>query len=191
MAVSKDEHLSALVDDEAGDFERRRLTDELINSEDDRGRWSRYHLIGDVMRGDVPAVIDTGFAARVSAAIAEEAMDAQPASLQARRMTRPVVGFAMAASVAVATVLGVQGLMGPSEGPTDGAATLSAQAPAVMPEGVRQVAVTRVPLGTGATTDAQRATVNLNSYIVRHTEYATQHGMLPQARVVGYTAQGE
>lgn len=190
MGVSKDEHLSALVDDEAGGFERRRLTDELIHNAEDRARWSRYHLIGDVMRGEAPVMLDSGFAARISAAIAEEEMEAAPAALQARRLTRPVVGFAMAASVAVATVLGVQGLMGPEQTPGSGA-TLSAQAPTAAPEAVRQVAVTRVPVDAQAAGDARRTTVNLNNYIVRHTEYASQHSMLPQARVVGYTVQGE
>jgi len=188
MAVSKDEHLSALVDDEAGDFERRRMLDELIASEGDRQRWSRYHLIGDVMRGDAPPVIDAGFAARVSAAIAEESMDAVPASGRVGRLAKPVAGFAMAASVAVATVLGVQGLISPDEGLAPGAGpTVTAQAPVVAPAGIRQVAVTQ----DAAPVAGSRQTVNLNSYIVRHTEYAAQQGMLPQARVVGYTTYGE
>lgn len=188
MGVSKDEHLSALVDDEAGDFERRRMLDELSTDEDDRQRWSRYHLIGDIMRGDTPPAIDTGFAARVSAAIAEETMEEAPATHRMSRMAKPVAGFAMAASVAVATVLGVQGFMSPEEGAAPGAApVVTAQTPMVAPSGIRQVAVAR----ESSPVAENRQTVNLNNYIVRHTEYASQQGMLPQARVVGYTAYGE
>ena len=171
MGVSKDEHLSALVDDEAGEFERRRLMDELIASE-----------------RDTPPAIDTGFAARVSAALAEETMDDAPPAHRAGRLAKPVAGFAMAASVAVATVLGVQGFMSPQEGAAPaGGPTVTAQASQPVSSGIRQVAVT----SSAAPAVAERQAVNLNGYIVRHTEYAAEQGMLPQARVVGYTNHGE
>lgn len=190
MSVTKDEHLSALVDDEAGDFERRRTLDGLVADQDSRERWGRYHLIGDVMRGDAPVALDVGFADRVLAAIQDEEMEAVPASARAQRFAKPVAGFAMAASVAVATVLGVQGFTTQSTPGETGATLMTAQTPAVVPSGIRQVAVTTDTLASA--NDGRAAEMaDLNSYLVRHAEYAARHGMLPQVRVVGYEAEGK
>jgi len=49
------EQLSALVDNEIVDYEvfDMQLLDELITNQQQQKQFSRYHLIGDVMRGDV------------------------------------------------------------------------------------------------------------------------------------------
>lgn len=202
MTTSNDEHLSALVDDEAGDFERRRLLDEIASNPSARERWGRYHLIGEALRGGLPARTDMSFAARIGAALdSEEALHVDPSSWarasEARpanaRATRPVLGFALAASVAAVTVLGVQALLGDREGPNTRLAESAypniERAPVA--EGTATVVAEEAsaPLGPWAST-ADEA-VRLNSYLVTHSEHAAIQGMLPQVRVVGYASEQE
>ncbi|HHC73822.1 MAG TPA: hypothetical protein ENK78_01920, partial [Thiothrix sp.] len=50
MEIKKNEHLSAVFDNEASDFENRRLFDEISKDEDMQSTWSRYDLIGECLR---------------------------------------------------------------------------------------------------------------------------------------------
>ena len=50
MNTSKNEFLSSLLDDEAGDFEKRRLLDELTKDDELAQTFTRYALMGEVMR---------------------------------------------------------------------------------------------------------------------------------------------
>jgi len=50
MEMKKNEHLSAVFDDEATDFESRRMLDELGKDEAVQSTWSRYDLIGECLR---------------------------------------------------------------------------------------------------------------------------------------------
>ena len=50
MNTSKTEFLSALLDDEAGEFEQRRLLNELNKDAELGQTLSRYALMGEVMR---------------------------------------------------------------------------------------------------------------------------------------------
>ena len=62
-----EEQFSALVDDES-ELPPAALVDVLLDDDAARRRWSRHHLIGDVLR-DREALLDPGLAARISAAI--------------------------------------------------------------------------------------------------------------------------
>lgn len=110
--------LSAVIDDEADAFELRRVLDELGRDSDLRTLWDRYHLIGNVMRGErgrPPA----GLRDRVWDAL-ESGADAAPASAAASAVPTPaaspanrfgrMTGLAVAASVAFAVVIGFNGL---------------------------------------------------------------------------------
>lgn len=50
MEMKKNEHLSAVFDDEATDFESRRMLDELSKDEAIQSTWARYDLIGECLR---------------------------------------------------------------------------------------------------------------------------------------------
>ena len=52
MSETLKESLSAAVDDEADEFELRRVLDELDKDDELRGLWARYHLFGSVLRGE-------------------------------------------------------------------------------------------------------------------------------------------
>ncbi|MFM7119618.1 MAG: sigma-E factor negative regulatory protein, partial [Gammaproteobacteria bacterium] len=62
MTEQLKQSLSAVIDGEADAFELRRVLDELDRDADLRATWSRYHLIGSVIRGERTA--RTGAVAR-------------------------------------------------------------------------------------------------------------------------------
>ena len=217
MSVNKKEHVSALVDDEVGLFESRRLVDEVLGNDAERARWARYHLIGEAMRGGLSKVVDSGFADRVKREI-----ESEPAlhvdhpvdfSRVHSRWMRPVAGFAMAASVAVVSVLALQSMMGPGQpGGTEGLV----EAPVPISEDL-QVVMEATPSGIESPTPAvalespaaaplPNVTVpeplppsapsaptdpRLTSYIVNHSEHAAAQGMMPRVRIVGYDTAGD
>lgn len=194
MGVSKDEYLSALVDDEVGRFEGRRLLDELSKSEEDRACWGRYHLIGEAMRGELPAKLNLSLAARI-----EQQIDLEPAyapqggfALTANRMAKPMLGFAMAASVAVVAVLTVQSLQGPADESGVGQIASefeSSSMLATQPVGMR-LPVARVATGTVPVSEGSAAAeARLNSYLMNHSENAPGRIITPHVRIVGYRSE--
>ncbi|MBR9805472.1 sigma-E factor negative regulatory protein, partial [bacterium] len=127
------ESLSALVDGETDELELRRILKAMEGEEATaetadslRQRWSRYHLISAVIKNESVAVSDSGFLARVNAEIdgheyqqSDNATFAGAASLNqtvssvaapslaARAAPSQWSRFAVAASVALAVVIGV------------------------------------------------------------------------------------
>ncbi len=214
MSTKKDEYVSALVDDEAGLFESRRFVDEVLRNDTERARWARYHLIGEAMRGGLPKVVDSGFANRVMREIdAEPALHVDHPVDFARvhsRWMRPVAGFAMAASVAVVSVLAIQSMMGlgqqgGADRRADTAVPVREKAPVVVEvtppviEPAQRVVVVEPPIASASSlpavvvaeqapppTPSAETVARINSYIVNHSEHAAAQGMLPRARVVGY-----
>lgn len=113
MTESKFETVSSLVDDNS-------LTDNdldnALNDEQMSETWSRYHLIGDVMRDETPAEINIDLSRDIATAIA-----AEPTVLAPQRKTlgqqfkgtvtrfvKPFGQVAIAASAATLMILGVQ-----------------------------------------------------------------------------------
>lgn len=198
MNVNKHEHLSALIDDEAGEFEGRRLLDELCKSAEDRALWGRYHLIGEAMRAALPERVDLGFADRISRALEAEPLpgSAVPAAVSvAHRLTKPVIGFALAAGVAVVSVVSLQSFTQEPGGDAPARLAEVGGPPVITRVAVEaplpsDATVVRVVAGTAAQplpAPSEEAAARLNSYLVNHAEYApSRPGMLPQVRVVGY-----
>ena len=149
MSVSKEERLSALVDGEAGAFEQRRLMDELQHDAELRGRYSRYHLIGDVMRG-ARWRADTDLSARIQAAIADEALEKAPFWVRQRRPLKAVGGIGVAAGVALAILVGVQFTttsVGPDLSPVVASAPTTASQPVARTSSAAVQPVASAPAG--------------------------------------------
>lgn len=75
MNVDKREYLSALLDDAAGDFEQRRLAEEVSKDDDLAQTMGRYALVGELMRSrsEQPVVMaKRDFLAGIQAGIAQE-----------------------------------------------------------------------------------------------------------------------
>ena len=115
------EYLSALLDDEAGDFEQKRVLDELKSNDSLCEKLSTYALIGETMRssdmGKPVLNLDSNFLTGIHAKIEDEEQYHnvelnQSASVShtgsSQSWLKPVGGFALAASVAAIAVLGLQ-----------------------------------------------------------------------------------
>jgi sigma-E factor negative regulatory protein RseA len=191
MNTAREELLSAFVDEEASELEVPRLCRELLGDERALAQWSRYHLIRDALRGNLPVTVDADFAARVMSKVRE-----QPLYISASRrewrlgLLKPAMGFGLAASIAVVCVLTFQSLNSPSATISDVMQLASGPGPAE--RAARQVSVHTA--GAADASSAERSldqnpevAARLDSYLVNHGEYAPSQGMMPYARVVvGY-----
>jgi len=125
--ISLNEHLSAVLDDEAGAFEQTRVLDELTKNTSDKNATAlrqsllSYSLIGESMRSasssDATTVTGSDFLAGIHEQIDKESdyhqvhiQDAKKPAANSSSWLRPVGGFALAASFAAIAVIGVQNL---------------------------------------------------------------------------------
>ena len=126
--VTITEHLSALLDDEVGSFEQKRVLNELSSDNNMRNKLTAYSLIGETLRSGQPAATaGTSFLAGIQDQLASEpeysesvlqaSQSAKATNTKAKNdgsWLRPVGGFAMAASVAALAVIGFQNYMNPT-----------------------------------------------------------------------------
>ncbi|OBS10399.1 sigma-E factor negative regulatory protein [Acidihalobacter prosperus] len=178
----KDEQISALMDGESSRFEIRRSVDLLLSDADLRERWGRYHLIGDVLRRDVKQIAAADFSAGVMARLAAEQDEAVSPRRAQSRWAKPLLGFAMAASVAGAMVIGLQSMMGPGQ---IGGDLMQQALPGNGFERVADVEPTADP-GHHVPTQLE-SYMRMNSYLLSHAEQTGGQGMMPYVRMVSYT----
>ncbi|WP_019593712.1 sigma-E factor negative regulatory protein [Thioalkalivibrio sp. ALM2T] len=166
--VSKNERLSALVDGETDDFETRRLMDELVKSEEDRGQWERYHLIGDSLRGGMRRTAPANFMDGVHAALADEAPLSAAHKPAQPRWLKPVAGTGVAAAVAMVTLVGMQ-MLGPDTGTQEAAPVASeTRTPAQVADGVQRT----------STSDVEAPAAGRESLDPRFARYLENHAEL-------------
>ncbi len=103
------EQLSALLDGELDTHEQDRTVSRLLDDDAAMGKFGRYQLVGDMVRGE-SRVLATGISRSVSAALADEPTVLAPPR-RAWRWAKPAAGIAVAASVAVAAVVIAPGFM--------------------------------------------------------------------------------
>ena len=129
MSEKLKQSLSAVIDDEADEFELRRVLDELNTDAQLRGLWERYHLVGSLLRQECVHE-PLAMRERVWLNLDQETFrgesqedvgqivgqEAQAPEAAAGRFGRGV-GLAVAASVAFAVVLGIATLQSGSEVP--------------------------------------------------------------------------
>jgi len=106
MNDQKREQLSALVDDELT-HESSPVIDSLLQDNEAKQTWTRYHLIGDSLRGHLPGHI-VDISNNVSQVIASEPTVLAPGKKKSTDYMKPVMGFAIAASVAAVAIFNVQ-----------------------------------------------------------------------------------
>ncbi|UJF21456.1 sigma-E factor negative regulatory protein [Shewanella sp. OMA3-2] len=118
MVKSSQEWVSAAVD---GEVDEQALA-QLASDVDSHQEWQRYHMIGDAMRGELPVAIDLDITASIAAAIALEptimapkAKKSEPDVVVTSSKPSNVVSlfkqfgqYAIAASVALVAIVGVQ-----------------------------------------------------------------------------------
>ena len=173
------ETISALLDGELGQPAAQRALDSLLQGDpEERARFGRYRLIGDLMRGEA-VVVSTDLAARVQERLRDEPHVLVPVRRQ-RTLLRPVAGAALAASVAAGAVMVEPQLLGPANQPPGASQVASAPVPHGAP--VARVAAT----GSGPVASAGQArwhrldgemAERLNRMVLEHHEFGGRTGI--------------
>jgi len=180
------DRISALVDDELAPAERSTVLAQLCSSEQSRLTWGRYHLIGDALRRDLPDDRAFSVAGRVRGQLQEEPTVLAPRVNQRRipRWAKPLVGTAIAASVAATAILLVPAMPDLQ----DGAAASKVASRDALP-------VAAAPVDTrGTSWDLGKPALEskLNAYLVNHRNYApvgNLSGMISYASFAGYDSR--
>jgi sigma-E factor negative regulatory protein RseA len=182
MSTTIAEHLSAVLDGEAGKFEQRRVLDELGKSNELQTSLSCYALIGETMRDtSQTSIADSNFLKGI-----HDKLDTEPEYSQVRitekkvsnghpAWARPIVGFAMAASVAAVAVIGVQNFM-----VTNGSNVSIAK---------NQQPIEATPLATTPYNHPDAKTHSLyKRYLDSHVKFASTTPIMPSVRMVSYNS---
>lgn len=208
MTDKLNEKISALMDHQLSPPEVDELVARMAHDQPLRHCWAHYHLIGDALRNNgrnnLPDSIKHDLAAHVSKLIATEAP--LPISLDTYRHTKtkaaaffkPVVGMAIAASVAMVAIVsfnmtsnvnttGQQLVMAPLQN--------SASMMGPQPDVARVPVAPHISAPVAAQiTDPALANHRLAGYLEDHNKYSNatllvQGEMLPYVRIVGYAPQ--
>jgi sigma-E factor negative regulatory protein RseA len=185
MTEQEHERLSALVDNEITEDEISLEIKKLSSNQVNRDLWSRYHLIGDTMRGETGPLYDSGLARAISRRIEEEPVVLAPAPLKRRRnlRKRSYTGLAVAASLAAVAVVMAPQMINPegSEAPTVSVADQQrpeTQTLYVAEDGTRWELLKKPKVES-----------RLNAYLVNHQERSPSSnikGIMPFANFVSY-----
>lgn len=206
------ESMSAIMDSQADDLEVRRLLKALDNASEEEAnailaQWESFHTIGSALRSEL--IPDNGqttvqaspdFAARVSAAIADESPVNKAQSVTSKN--EPVWRrFAVAATVTLAVLVGVQEFESMQQG---GDTNLTAEnteftpaqdtaQPSLITSNDIQLASSaessKTPLTEAEKLEAAKAQERLNEYLLEHTNHAAKQsgqGIIPFARLANF-----
>ena len=193
--------LSYLLDEYPGENSDAVL-DEVVADVNLQYSMRRYQMIGEAMRHELPANINTGFHSEVMAKVREQGPivvepevqkdTSKSASILSWINLKPLAGLAVAASVAIVTIVLWQPVNDPDGIQSDAVATADQQQ--IEQLAGQQVQGGAVPASLGMRwkvgKDAPGLQQKLNGYLVNHTEYSNSiQGLIPQARVAGFDAQ--
>lgn len=193
MQPSK-EQVSALVDDEIPQVSPALLA-ALTADEELLGAWSRYHLIGEVLRGGAGPLVVSTLDARVRQALAAEAVVLAPAAGRPKPARQPAPWFwpalplaaGLAACGLLATYLVASSTQ--SEG-WDARPALASRATLRQPVAPVSATISPPPGAPEQAVAAQRQR-RLNSYLVNFNEQREQLALPnihPYVRSVGYSS---
>ena len=128
------QQLSALMDGDLPPDQARFLLRRLEHDTELTGRWERWQLCGDVLRGQAQAPAPAGFAGQIAAAIAAESArsSADAGTRRGRGLLVRWGGGALAASVAVIALFMARQQV-PGEAPAAAAPTMAGQSPEANP----------------------------------------------------------
>ncbi len=210
--VSLTEHLSALLDNETGSFEQRRVLDELASNSELRQKLSSYALIGEVMRTtETTLTADSSFLAgihdrleaedeyhqvQVNTDVVGSANSAnnsgnkkQPAnddSWSFSSWLRPVGGLALAASVAAVAFLGFQSPQQKSFQQNSPQLNGSNMLDAGMAKTAETVPASQIVATNEFKQADARTRMLLKRYVDSHMQYASNTSFVPSVRVIAY-----
>ena len=192
----RDEKLSALLDNA---LDRKELTEFMQDLKrdpvGDGERIQRYRIISDVMRDELSEASLIDVSAAVHRAIDQE----QPLHVSARKssvswwrfpaLVKPLTGMAIAASVAMVTVVAVRTVNTDAENPVQAVAEVGQQPITPVNPAIAQHVRAA---STDASQQARLRNSQLSEYMMNHSGYAGQasvSGMMPYVRVIGFDAE--
>ncbi len=207
MTDKLNEQVSALLDNELSDQEAYSVLAKISQDQELRQKWERYHLIGDVMHGEVVNIGVDKISERVKKQIElEPAIISIPqkskATLWKKSWIKPAAGAALAASVASVVVLNAPGFLGTSETAQPlTAANINTPPPKQFVTVANVSRVVPAPVSTQVVTGNHWKNLKepslesrLNGYLVNHSEYAapgTSMRVMPYATFVGYDSNSK
>jgi len=198
MNVENKEKLSILVDDELG-LESNAWLSKLGQDAELKRQWSRYHQIGDLMRGHTQPDGKLDLSSRVAAALQQEPAIFAPAAVskqftdqKPQSWLKSLAGVAIAATVATVAILGLKPAQ---ESPT--ATSLASIEPQELAAVQQQEALPTTVGGmrwdmVKPVQAGYQVENSLNNYLVNHNEYATSRGrdgMMSYVRIAGYDTE--
>ncbi len=198
MSDKLNESLCALMDSEANEFELQRVLGQVTGDAGLRQTWARYHIAQQAMHGHAIAHFDLDISGRVAAALAgaQEPDHGTTFAAFRQRLTRPLMSFAVAASVATTVVVGGQQLArigGADPNSIERSVAASASSVGMINSlGASPVQASYgtqpIPVLQPATRTAyqQLAQQRMRRYMQEHAEQAalnSPHGLVPFARV--------
>jgi sigma-E factor negative regulatory protein RseA len=173
------------MDDGLDPARRGEVLAEALGNGEMRAAWTRYHLIGDALRGELASSEAVSVADRVRAALADDPVPlVTRTGSQRPRWVAPAAGFALAASVAALAIVAGPGLLDQGSGVapvTDGASLAKEDQPPTV--------LYLNTAGTGWNLPRPELESRLNHYLINHQEYAPasgMKGMLPYAAYASY-----
>jgi len=199
--LQRDEQLSALLDNALDEQQLESFMQDLKRDPITDGETAqRYNLIGDAMRDELDQSSFIDISEAVHRAIEQEPEHSEVAAESKKTAkfdlsalfaswVKPVAGMAVAASVAMVTLVTFNTVQ--NSGASDPSVQLAASQPAdrVNPEIARNVRVAST-LDTGKKSAEQQK--QLNIYMLQHSGYASQttmQGMMPYVRAADVKSQ--
>ncbi|QJR15310.1 sigma-E factor negative regulatory protein [Usitatibacter palustris] len=162
------QNISNLMDGELESHESGQAIQACCKDPDAMRVWDEYHLIGDVMRGDVPRALP--FTGRVISDLSKE-----PTVLAPRRLPpmANIVRISLAAAASVATI-GVVGWIGFQQGGIGSAGPTVVRGPAPVQGSLATVAVNEPTAAVATKAAATGAVVqpapDIHDYLVAHRQ---------------------
>jgi len=181
MVEQKRQYVSAIMDDV---ISSETDVEDLINDPEMRSIWSRFHLVRDVIQGDLPEAIDPEMDLRIAQAIHNEPVLLVPSARNQvatlgsniKNWAEQATSFAIAASVMAVMIFGAQYLNAPDAIKIDNSAITSLE--------LLNVDV------DNSLIDTKTEYTGIQEFLLDQTRTHSQYGlqyMTPYTNVVNYT----
>ena len=195
--TQRDEQISALLDDALSAEELNELMQDLKRDHlEDAERIQRYQLASDAMKGELNNTSFMDISAAVHRAIEQEPVpEMQSAKVVSKKSfdfsawLRPLTGMAVAASVAVVTVVAFKTVQTEATDPATPAIAQLKPQTAITPVNPVIAQQVRVASTLNIEKNTQENHQQLNDYMIKHSGAANQstmQGMMPYVRVVSF-----
>lgn len=184
------------MDGEADELEIRRVLNQLDKDDELRENWKNYHLMGSLMRDEsfdsldltlgINQVLDGELASHGHAGTNMPRLSEESQTQNSRSAWyKPLTSVAVAASVTLAVLLGVQSIE-----PSDGVSLADRGA---ISSPMQQGELTASTLSIEEQQQLENAQQKLQDYILQNSTDANEDkkGILPFARVVEFQSQGK